>query len=1286
MGRVFLWATILLGVAGLIWFLFMDPEPEAPAYGPMAEIEDDEEVLAGGPALVGREGGTALASADEGNGGAFIHGIVVDKHGSPISGARVTAAAHAKWERGASANQRTAALALFEPMKGVQRRVVGHATSKPDGTFRLDGLEKDRTYSVRAIVEAPQVSSSQQYAARTTLQTPARIVVGEGSALRGRVVDGTGAGVQASVRINGTTALGSKPWLGSYWAADPFETAADGRFRLEAVPHGSLTFALHVVGRGTRSGIRVDAPVDGEVVLSFEEAEGATLEGRVIDTSGAPIAGAKISANSGPETNSLQRTMVSRAAVSAADGTFRVTGLTPGVLYNVQAFAEGFVPSGALGNQLPLAKDRVARIDITLVKGTTIRGRILSPEGAPLAGAEVAATRMGQGQGGWFAMLATTTSAADGTYTLANVALGPGLVQARLEGYFMPPSEHGASNPYPWMQNASQGTPYNAENEGQAFDGKDVVLLKGTAVKGVVVDEQGTPLADAYVTAQRGNQGWSPGLSNLGVQNVRSDGEGVFTFSGLEPDKTWNLTARTATHLTEKAFKLVLPKEGAPEEEPRVVAKLGASVSGVLTQVGGGPVAGVVVSVSGATPESAITDPEGAFTLAGLMPGTWSVVASGASPTPESARKKVTLEWGKAVDDVALSMPLLHTIRGIVEDEGGKPLAGISVQARKKSTTKNSNRRRGRRSNNTKYAQTNTSGAFVLEGLLEGEYTIWTGSAKESGVSTGTDDVRLVLVPPDRILIEGRILDGQDRPVARGQLQVFTGPEGKRRTSVNAPITGGFFSARIITKESSVDIQVTSALDAAGRSLNYVQKRETNVSLSGTIELRLDEGLTVTGTVRASDGRPLAGMQVRVQKKGNRNINYFGNQNTGTGGSGRSAEDGAWTVKGLKQGDYDVTLTPGGDWMSPAPIPVRAGDEGIDIKLTKGLTIEGHVLTPEGEPLAGANVWLAETQSSKTSRGTAKQAQDWMANMRLRTTTGADGHFVVKGLPEEAFFNVSAGGNGADQPYITDVIKDVASGTKTVELKLRKGALIEGEIVAHDGGAIGNGWIHATPVDPKAGLNSANVHLNGRSNTFKLGPLAPGRYRLQVQLHGGSHAAPAPIEVDAPSTGVRIELGKTTAIEGSLMGDDVKGFTVQYGAKGQFQSTRVNTDGSWRITNAKYATGTLFAFRKGDERYAQLDNVTADQGPHSLSLQFGETISGTVDGYAGEGRKPTIYCMTNGRWVQGSVEKDGTFRITGLPPGRYTVQGWVQGGAIPAVPDVEAGTAGLTLTMTWNKK
>ncbi len=1277
MVRMILWVVVLAAAGGVCWFLCGDDQPSSPAYGPLAEGEGEDVTLLDGPGLMGREGGAAtndeLPVAD---GKAHIRGVVLDASGMPMTGVRVGAAPHRKWQVASNENQRTAALAMFEPLQGVNRKPVAFATTEPDGTFRIDGLEDTLQYSLIALVEAPQVANTPTHTARVTLQAPVRIVVGEGSALRGRVVDASGTGVQADVTASSRGGLGGTPWMRTYWAANPLRTGTDGRFTMPAVPNGTLNFTVHVPGVGKRSGILVETPTTEEVLLQLAEADGAVVEGRVTDTNGMPIEGAKISVNSGPDGNSTNREMVSRAAVSAKDGTYKVTGLNPGTLYGVNAYAEGYVPTGNLANQMPLAKDRVARVDVILIKGVTIKGRVLSPEGTPIGGAEVAATNMGQGSHGWFAMLSSTTSAADGSFTLENVAIGSGLVQARLEGHFMPPADHGASNPYPWMQTAMQGTPYEAKEEGQVFEGKDVVLAKGTEIVGLVVDENDAPLSGALVTAARQSQGWSPGLANLAAQNVRTDGEGRFTFIGLEPDKTWNFSVRTETHITEKPVPVQLPKEGPPKEEPKLVAKAGATIAGVVTMEGGEGIAGVGIQVQGATPERTYTAADGTFELAGLMPGTWSVMATGIQPTPEGSKHKVTLEWGKHVGDIELTVPPVYTIAGTVEDEQGEPLPGISVRAVRKTSG-------GRHSGNNMYATTGSKGAFLIKGLLEGEYSLYAANGKEEGVSTGATDVRIVASEKDRFFVEGSILDADNQPVVRGSVRVYTGPSGKRRSSVNAPITGGRFLARVTTDESAVDVEVTAAYDAMGQSLNFIRKREKDISLSGTIEIRLDEGMTVSGTVRASNGDPLAGMNVRVQKKGNRHWSPWGNQHGGNGGQARSGEDGSWTVKGLKDGDYTVELTPGGDWMSPPSIPVRAGEKGVEIKLQKGLTIEGRVLTPDGEPVSGANVWLNETAASKKSRGVEKKGHDWMSSMRLRTTAGTDGRFVVKGLPEEGLFNVSAGGNGAQQPYVSDTIKDVAAGTKTVEIRLREGGMIEGQVVGPNGEAVGNAWIRAQPVDSKAGLNHANTHLNGRSSEFKLGPMLPGRYKLTVQVHGGSFANPEPVEVSAPATGIKIQLKKTLTLSGTVVGSNVQGFSVQFAAKGGTKSGQVGADGSWTIKGATDSVGTLYAFKRGDERYAKLENVGPGRGPFDLQLFIGESIRGRIDGYDPEKRKPNVYAHASGRWIHGTVNDDGTWEITGLPPGEYNVQGWVSRGKISNVNNVQPGASEVTLTVTY---
>jgi len=1268
MGRLVLWGFILLGAAALLWWALDLAPPDAAEFVPPKEAADSEEKVVG-PALKGMEG-AAKAPEEVERGKASIYGVVIDAQGRPLSGLRVAAAPRERNLRRGGLLDRRNALRLWQP-PARPGPVASSAITAADGAFEVKGLEEGRRHFVRADVEAPLVSSTRDWSATRGRSWTMRLVVEKGSALKVRVVDADGAGIQAWVQARKRGTESARPWLSASWSLPAVQTGADGRLALPAVPDGPLLFHVSVPGRGARNNLLVQTPTDKEVELRFEDASGGTVAGRVTATTGEPVAGAKISVDTRATPLRSYAPTTTRGTVTDADGNYEIERLPAGAIRALLVIAEGFIAPPALAGGVPVRAEKVSRVDIVLARGATIDGRVTDGQGQPLANASVQATRVRASGGSWMQPLAEATTDADGKFTLTDVALGAGVLYARLEGYYQPKLEDAVSSPYPWMRTQA-GVPYEAEAEGARLE-RQVVLKRGTPIEGIVLGPDGLPVAGVRVTAQPVTRGYNYAFGGRGNMTALSDVEGTFRFAGLKPEQSYTLSAQSATLLA-KPQKVSLSASG-PAAPIEIQMQEGAVIAGRVLQEDGVPAAGASIHCNGRS-GGCVADATGAFRFEGVKEGTWTVQVSGMSSLPGGAQKSVTVKWGEAVEDVELTIPAMLSITGLVVDEDGEPLPGVSVTANlvKKGKNRRSYSRNG---------ISDAKGRFEIHGLLEGEYKVYGGYLSGGGkFQAGARDLRLEYRAPELEEIEGRVLDADGRPVARGQIRIWTGKPGKRNRQHSAAITGGRFYAQIkLVVDDGLDLEVQNAFDPAGRPIDFLKKRVKDLSSrGGSLEVRLERGLVVTGRVVDPTGKGLTGIQVRIAKKGSNNYNWTGPTVTQTG------EGGAWRFGGLQEGEFTISVTPGGAWMNPEITPVDAGERDLVIKLARGFSISGKILDPEGDPLAGADTWVNETQASRKRRGASKGPRDWTAQYRFRTKTGPDGTFDIKGLPEDAVYHVGANGSGPDGAYTSETIRDVSPGAQDLVIRLGEAARIEGAVFGPSGEAITQGSVRAHPVDPRAGLNSGNFNLRNNSNEFKIGPLKPGRYRLTFYPRNQAYGKPPPLEVDAPSTHVRFEVPEVAVVEGRLLGADVQGFTVTYLCQGSSSGVGVSRDGRFKIKGTPGKLGSLYAHKNGDSRYAWVDDVEVGLGQdYRLALQEGFSITGHIEGLPYEFRNCNVYARGYGTWIHGRVERDSSFLLTGLPPGRFTVQAWLKGGIIAPVKNIQAGSDSVRLEFVSKK-
>ena len=221
-----------------------------------------------------------------------------------------------------------------------------------------------------------------------------------------------------------------------------------------------LAFALHAPGRVREQRVLEPAQWNASEVLSLGEAmlaEGGTVAGRVVDEAGAGVAGALVALSTElGEMDDAQREMarlwplisdlgvagVAPLAESGADGSFTLDGAPLG------RFALVATLVGAEDPRLPdreqgvaVAAGETTRVrDLVLRRAKEaelVRGVVLAPDGAPLAGAQVGLLDEADGR----LLPGRTLAGDDGRFALAAPAALTLRVVARDPAQRWPPAE-----------------------------------------------------------------------------------------------------------------------------------------------------------------------------------------------------------------------------------------------------------------------------------------------------------------------------------------------------------------------------------------------------------------------------------------------------------------------------------------------------------------------------------------------------------------------------------------------------------------------------------------------------------------------------------------------------------------------------------------------------------------------------------------------------------------------------------------------------------------------------
>jgi hypothetical protein len=246
---------------------------------------------------------------------------------------------------------------------------------------------------------------------------------------------------------------------------------------------------------------------------------------------------------------------------------------------------------------------------------------------------------------------------------------------------------------------------------------------------------------------------------------------------------------------------------------------------------------------------------------------------------------------------------------------------------------------------------------------------------------------------------------------------------------------------------------------------------------------------------------------------------------------------------------------------------------------------------------------------------------------------------------------------------------------------------IRGEVVTEDGGPIDRS-IHGTPLVQVQSLTVHDrVHVaspEDGAKEFAIQVPEAGRYLVSVSWKRKGTTPlgiPSPMIVEAPMEGMRFVCPSGSSLSGRIQGDDVGGFTVMWmretGSDPRLRvrrSARTDDSGLFVLDGLVDGDTVLFVYRTGDERYGLLERVRLPAENLTIDLRHGRSIRGRVAGYTGRhGFGLWLHFTWRGPSIPVEVEDDGTFTVTGLPPGRYGVR-WQRAAKQGDLdPEIEAG-------------
>ncbi|HEV2887220.1 MAG TPA: carboxypeptidase regulatory-like domain-containing protein [Jatrophihabitans sp.] len=526
------------------------------------------------------------------------------------------------------------------------------------------------------------------------------------------------------------------------------------------------------------------------------------------------------------------------------------------------------------------------------------------------------------------------------------------------------------------------------------------------------------------------------------------------------------------------------------------------AISGRVTDSAGHGIANVGVSANGNDPDhgsASTTGPDGSYVITGLAADTYQVcfysqASTGSSTTgyldecydrqpPYGLATPVAVTLGHVSSGINAALEVGAAITGRVSDGNGTPVPNIGVSMYGPGFG---------------YGYSDSTGTYTITGLPTGDYTLcfdgsyttspeapygYTNTCAGGGV---TVEVSAGAMSTFDATVEvaaavGGTVTGDGGPVA-GVLVSVSDSSGSVSMSVNTDENGSYQITGLAPG------QVTVCFDPSYTQGGYLRAcyhdpaepdgSATPISLAAgqlsTVDIELQHGASVTGSVTDASGAPISG--VFVSAYGNSQY-YFA----------QTDESGSYTMGGVAPDEYTVCFDPSyaqgpaaGGYAAQCydnqpsmdtATPVTVGSSGtvtVNAVLAAGAAITGRVTGSDAASLAGVYVYAYPLDTG----------------LQVTATTDyIDGSYALRGLAE-GDYNVCFDAVNVRQPaatgYVNECFDDstmtsgtpytvvhVAAGSVTsgIDAELSVGAEIRGRVTDSAGNGIDDVSVNALSSD-----------------------------------------------------------------------------------------------------------------------------------------------------------------------------------------------------------------------------
>jgi protocatechuate 3,4-dioxygenase beta subunit len=870
-------------------------------------------------------------------------------------------------------------------------------------------------------------------------------------------------------------------------------TAADGVFRVQAKRRGA--HAIRVEARGLAAQTIEKASPGSAIRVTL--APGGTIEGTVRDAStGTPVAGARVEARE--ETRLPMPWDASLGIVTTqtdARGAFKLEGLARG-RHTVTASSRGAGRASQSGVALG------QRVALLTVAGASIHGRVLAPDGKPVAGATLRA----EGDTGFAAGQAGVSDAA-GRYDLGGLVAGSYRVTAHHKD---------------WAAAAVSGIRVERLGDAEA----DVTLSPPFRITGRLVDGSEGPVSGTIAVQEIDGQPVWRSLSTLLRAEAGADGR--FAIERVPPGS--HALAVNGRGMTARRVPIDVGGREPVVDLGDVVLEAGPQIKGRVRDKAGAPVVDATVR---AMPEGrrmpgvnmpleGRTDGEGRFVLGGATSGTYRVIAQ--APGYAAALSPAL----DAPGEVDLVLEAAGGIAGAVVDPEGRPVDTFEVIAQPPGAREGAMMRMGPRAR----AVIDEGGRFTLDDVSAGTYVVTIaagdlgrGVVSDVKVASGAvTDVGRVRLSAGGI-VRGTVVDGSGAAVvgatvdARRSDRMFTADDF-RQVSTDA---AGAFQLRGIAP-GRVVVMAHHPDFAEGRSAPI----DVDPARPSQATVVMTRGGRVEGVVRRRGAGP-ADLVISVHSQ--EEPASFSMSPGVTPGP-----DGSYALDRVPPGEVGVSLmagqrTPGGTPAIFKQAVVREGETTRVDFVLRDILLTGKV-TRGGTPLANVRL-TARSQTSGAVYGMMGGAipAPTSGPQRMTAVTREDGSYEMI-VGDSGRLMIRADAVGGRQSYPTRTVEIADADAQTVDIDFPTGGLSGIVVDEQTDAPVAGAFVVGQPA--KAGGPNGGAATTSADGRFSIDTDA-GEFLLRVRAEGYASDSVTVSVTEGRANDVRIRLSRGAPLRGKVV-------------------------------------------------------------------------------------------------------------------------------------------------------